>query len=84
MDMFCKDCKHSAMDDHSGKLVCNHTGNFVEFFNQAKYLATGVKDAPRMVRRGATAESLRVDRGGVVNATICGPDGKWFESKENV
>lgn len=84
MDMFCKDCKYSAMDDHSSMLVCNNEKNFVEFFNQAKYLATGIKDNPRMVRRGATAESLRVDRGGVVNATTCGPDAKWFEVKENV
>lgn len=69
------------MNEHSGKMDCDHEKNFVEFFNQAKYLATGVKESPRMVRRGASAEALRVDRGGAVNNTICGPEGKWFEKK---
>ena len=81
MDLFCTECKHSAMDDHSGKLVCKNEKNMVEFFNQAKYLATGVKDSPRMVMRGSSAESLRVDRGGAVNLTTCGPEAKWFEKK---
>lgn len=81
MDLFCTECKYSAMDDHSEKLVCRNDKNMVEFFNQAKYLATGVKDSPRMVMRGSSAESLRADRGGAINLTTCGPEAKWFEKK---
>lgn len=80
-EKFCKDCKFVALDDHSDKLVCNHPSNFVEFFDQGKYLATGIKENPRMVRRGATAASLRSDRGGAINLTICGIDGNWYIEK---
>lgn len=80
-DKFCKDCKFVALDDHSDQLVCNHELNFVEYFDQASYLATGIKENPRMVRRGSTATSLRSDRGGAINLTICGPDANWYIEK---
>lgn len=80
-DKFCKDCKFVALDDHSDKLVCKHDLNFVEFFDNAQYLATGIKESPRMVMRGSTAASLRADRGNAINLTVCGPDAVWYIQK---
>ena len=81
-DKFCTDCKHSALNDQD-EVLCEHEKNYVEFFDQAHYLATGVKLSPRMVKRAATAHILRIARGGAMDATTCGPDGKWFEVKGN-
>lgn len=80
MDKFCKDCRWSKYDDEGKDLLCENERNYVEFFNQAHYLATGEKLAPRMVKRAATADILRIPRGPAAN--VCGPDGDWYEVKE--
>ena len=78
MDAFCKDCKWSAQNEQ-GEILCENEKNYVEFFDQAKYLATGIKENPRMVKRAATAHILRIQRGD--NSNTCGPEGKWWEAK---
>lgn len=80
---FCKDCRHSAIPDSVDvyKMTCNSPYNSVEYSDASKYLVTGLEQQTVLAMRGATCSALRQDRGPIVNATVCGPDGKWFEEK---
>lgn len=78
-DLFCKDCKHSR-DGES--ITCESPQNYVEHVDRTKYLVTGLVQPVRRVRRGASCMVLRARRTPELEATVCGPSGKWFEPKE--
>ena len=78
---FCKDCKHIGGAPDTDP-PCNAPANFVQNVNQAKYLVTGEEQEVRVIRRGSSCSALRMQRSPEIDATVCGPEGKWFERKE--
>ncbi|MDP3952645.1 hypothetical protein [Microbacterium sp.] len=83
IDKFCKDCKHvGGVPSEEVDPPCNAPQNFVENVNQAKYLVTGIAQPIKKIRRGASCSALRMKRTPEIDATTCGPDGKWFAPKE--
>jgi hypothetical protein len=78
---FCRDCKHYREDGRGRPEdpICEAPQNYVEHVDHAKFLVTGIEQPTRKAMRGGNCASLRGDRGPEVNATICGPKGKWFE-----
>lgn len=81
-ESFCKDCRHVG-GEPSAEIdpPCNAPQNFVENVHQAKYLVTGIPQPVKTIRRGASCSALRQSRSPEIDATVCGPDGKWFEGK---
>lgn len=79
-ERFCKDCKHASGDVSA--LTCEAPQNYVEHVDRTKYLVTGLEQAARRVRRGASCMALRQPRPAEIEATVCAPAGKWFEPKE--
>lgn len=62
-------------------MSCNSPYNAVEHVAIEKYLVTGIEQPKVMAMRGASCAALRTRRTPEIDATICGPDGAWFESK---
>lgn len=80
---FCKDCKHVGGEASlEFDPPCNAPQNFVENVNQAKYLVTGIAQPVKKIRRGASCSALRMKRTPEIDATTCGPEGKWFEPQQ--
>lgn len=81
-DLFCKDCKHSR-DTGIGpyKLVCESPKNVVEHVAEEKYLVSGITQPVIQAMRGSNCAALRQRRTPEIEATVCGPTGKWFERK---
>lgn len=78
---FCRDCRHiGGLPDTDPP--CNAPQNFVQYVAQAKYLVTGIEQPVRTISRGASCSALRQQRTPEIDATTCGPDGKWFEQRE--
>lgn len=78
---FCVDCKH-ARGDPPYKLTCNSPRNVVEYASEERYLVSGIIQIPKEAMRGATCAALRKRYPQPTDATVCGPEGKWFEAKE--
>ena len=79
-DKFCKDCKHSRFNGE--KMICNSPNNSVPSIDEAQYLVTGERQPTVMAMRGASCKALRMRRDPHTEASVCGPEGKWFEAKE--
>lgn len=79
-ERFCKDCKHGKGELQS--MACDSPNNVIEVVDTAKYLVTGEPQPVIRAIRGASCTALRVQRTPEIDATCCGPDGKWFEPKE--
>ncbi len=81
MTLLCIDCKHSRPNSDPYKTLCASPQNQVEHTDEAKYLVSGIKQPVRLAMRGANCAALRQKRDPHTEATVCGPDGKWFEAK---
>lgn len=79
---FCKDCKNSVPHEDPYKMTCASPHNIIPTINDAKYLVTGIGQDVVLAMRGASCTALRRARDPATEATVCGPDGKWFEVKE--
>ena len=79
-DLFCRDCKH--MRGEGVKSTCESPRNFIEHVAVEKYLVTGEEQPVIKAMRGASCTALRIQRAAEIDATVCGPSGKWFERKE--
>lgn len=77
--VFCRDCKHSRGE--GVKMTCDSPSNSVAHKDEAKYLVTGEPQPLVMAMRGASCAALRTRRSPEIEATVCGPDGNWFEAK---
>lgn len=78
-EQFCRDCKWSRGD--TVKMVCDSPNNSVAHKDEAKWLVTGEAQPMVHALRGANCVALRMRRTPEIDATVCGPDGKWFEAK---
>ena len=79
MTYFCRDCKHSRGD--GVKMLCDSPSNMIAFKDEAKRLVTGDEQPFVQAQRGANCVALRMRRSPEIDATVCGPDGKWFEAR---
>lgn len=64
-------------------MTCASQHNEVEHVSHEKYLVTGEPQPTVMAMRGASCTVLRKDYPPEIEATVCGPDGKWFQAKES-
>ena len=62
-------------------MTCASPYNVVEHMAMEKYLVTGIEQPTVLAMRGASCTALRTKRTPEIDATICGPDGAWFEKK---
>lgn len=82
-EKFCCDCQHcGGIPSEVFDPPCNAPQNFVENVNQAKYLVTGIQQPVARIRRGGSCSALRQKRSPEIDATVCGPDGAWFEIRK--
>ncbi len=83
MDKFCRDCRHARFKT-GAKPTCESPDNEVRHVRYEVYLVTGVMPEPVLAMRGASCAALRIDRGPEINVLTCGPEGKWWQAKEDL
>ena len=81
-DKFCVNCRHSKVSERDGKLLCEHPLNYVKHRSMENYLVTGEEQPEIVGIRCHTCIGQRSVRDAETLKLVCGPEGKWFESKE--
>ena len=81
---FCTDCKHMrpAPDGNPYRVTCASPLNSVPTIAEEKYLVSGIEQPMILAMRGASCTALRMRRDAETQKLTCGPDGNWFEEKE--